>query len=260
MRLRDLNELQKSFQEYLLHQHLQIRDAIVSTDNVPAIARLEIYREAYYARLLESLSHDYDILHRLIGDDEFHPLAQNYIDAYPSHFRSIRWFGKDLAHFMRQTGTYDTMPWLIELAEFEWLLSEAFDAQDNSICTLETMAKIPLDLWPQLRFKLHPSFRQLNVSWNTVSMWKSIKEQDEYLSSEKKTAETTCIMWRKQNEVQFCELPRDEIYILNAMASARNFSEICEGLCEWMDEENIALHAAQLLKRFIIDGLIIEIN
>jgi hypothetical protein len=43
------------------------------------------------------------------------------------------------------------------------------------------------------------------------------------------------------------------------MQSEKTFSEICEGLCEWVTEEQVAMHAATLLKRFINDEIITAI-
>ena len=38
------------------------------------------------------------------------------------------------------------------------------------------------------------------------------------------------------------------------------FAAICEGLCEWVDAQNVAAHAAGLLKQWLTDGLISEIG
>lgn len=257
--MRDLIELQRNFQAYLLYQAKAIKPAVISTDHVPAETRLEIYRHAYYGRLIEALSHDYPILYQSMDAEEFHCLCELFIQAFPSKYRSIRWFGNELAKWMRETKPYDDKPWLSDLAEFEWLLTEAFDAKDCAVMTVESMANIPFDHWPTLRFKLHPSIRQINLVWNTVSLWTSMKEKDEYLPPEKQAVETTWLIWRNKREVQFSALTMEERYILNAMASGHDFSEICEGLCEWQEDENIAAFTAQLLKKFITDGLILEI-
>jgi len=41
--------------------------------------------------------------------------------------------------------------------------------------------------------------------------------------------------------------------------AGESFASICEGLVEWIDAQNVALHAAGLLKRWITDGMIANI-
>jgi hypothetical protein len=39
-----------------------------------------------------------------------------------------------------------------------------------------------------------------------------------------------------------------------------NFGELCERLCEWVEESSAAFHAASMLKRWMIDGLLTRID
>ena len=48
--------------------------------------------------------------------------------------------------------------------------------------------------------------------------------------------------------------------MLDALREGRSFAEICEGLTEWIDARNVALHAAGLLKQWLEDGMINEIR
>ena len=255
--MRNLAELQKKFQHYLLQQDPRIESDIVDMPPVSANARLDIYRDAYYLRLLEALQHDYPVLSALLGDEQFDQLGRCYIDQFPSNFRSIRWYGQQLADFLQQNKHQD---WLIEMAHFEWLLTESFDAADSKIVIVDEVAGIPHNQWPEMRFKLHPSLRELSLSWNTVAIWKSYKERKKFISTQKSHSKTDWIIWRKQLAIQFCSLQPDEIYMINAMAAGENFGQICEGLCEWIDEQQVAIQAAILLKRFVLDDLIQEIQ
>ena len=40
------------------------------------------------------------------------------------------------------------------------------------------------------------------------------------------------------------------------MINGLTFGEICEGLCQWIAEDNAGVHAASLLKGWITTGLI----
>jgi hypothetical protein len=161
--------------------------------------------------------------------------------------------------FLRES-SYSDRPWLAEMAEFEWLLMEAFDATDTSIISIEEMSNIPHEKWPELRFKMHPSLRRLNLQWNIVAIWNAITNQTACPSPLEAEEQLSWMIWRKELSTMSCSLSMDEAYVIDAMNSEENFSSICEGLCEWIDPENVAMHAALLLKRFILDNLVIQID
>lgn len=253
--MRNLQDLQTHFQNYLLHLNPAIKPAIISTENAGAVTRLEIYRNAYYLRLIEAIEQDYPGLRAFMGIAEFHECLRLFIDKHPSHFRSLRWYGGALPAFLKETKPYSDYPWFAEMAEFEWLLVQAFDAADRSCVTVDDMALVPFEQWPQLRFLLHPSLYCLNLSWNVVALWQAFQEEVEPPMLEQRDL-ATWIIWRNDLHVQFCALEVDAAFVILAMQTGHTFSEICEGLCEWIDEQNVATHAALLLKRFILDGLI----
>lgn len=257
--MRDLHTLQTHFQDFLLRHDSDIKSEIIDMNNVSAETRLEIYREGYALRLLEALRNDYPVLSKLMGDDRFDLLGRDYIQAHPSHFRSIRWFGSTLADFMHLKTLFTELPWLIEMTHFEWLLTEAFDAADSHEMTLDEMGLIPFESWPEMRFSLHPSLRKIHLSWNTVPMWNAIKDENECPEPQKSDAPVCWIIWRKNYDMHFCSLTADEAFVIDAMLAGENFSAICEGLCEWIQENEVAMHAALILKRFILDSLVSEI-
>lgn len=255
--MRSLDELQKQFQAFLLQNQSGIESDIVSTEKVPALQRLQIYQDAYYSRLLEVLQQDYPVLCHCLGSDEFEQLGRDYIDAHPSRYRSIRWFGSGLSHFANQHPLYSAHPWVYELASFEWLLMETFDACDHPVLMLEEMAAIPPHKWAETRFIVSPSLRRLNLHWNVVALWKEKMEKDETkLLPEQTNTAVNWVVWRMGHEVQFASLTTDQAYLLDAMADNQNFGTLCEGLCKWVKEDEVALHAAQQLKRFIADKML----
>lgn len=255
----DLKRLQDQFQNYLLNQDPLICNKIISTTKVPATSRLEIYREGYFLRLLEVLQNDFEGLHTLLGDHQFEELAYHYIKTHPSTFRSVRWFGKFLFQYLQNTEPYRDQPFLVEMAQFEWALTEAFDAQNSNTITIETMSGIQPDDWPYIHFKLHPSQRILTFFWNIIPLWNAVKNKGDIVAPTYSSESTDWIIWRNQLTTQFYSLSAAEAYMLNAMAANENFGAICVGLCQWIEENQVAQQAASLLKQFITDNLISEI-
>jgi hypothetical protein len=251
--LLNLRELQLAFQQYILTQDSPIKNHIIETSKVSRDKRLEIYLNAYYLRFIEILSDDYVLLKHVMGEDAYEKLCCAYIDANPSTFRSARWFGKYLPTYLKNSPLYSNQPHLSEIASFEWLLTESFDAADAPTVTVNDMALIPDTAWPTLCFELHPSLRQISLEWNTADLWDAYKMHQE-ISLQKSNDCIPWILWRKELDIHFRSLTEEENAMLNGMIAGKNFSEICEDLCDYMAVETVAMQAAMILKDFIMDG------
>lgn len=64
------------------------------------------------------------------------------------------------------------------------------------------------------------------------------------------------LVWRQDLRTYFRSLSVDEAWAVDTAAGGSSFADICEGLCEWIDAQNVAAHAAGLLKRWVADGLV----
>ncbi len=255
-----LQNLEQSFQNYLLHDDQAIFHHVVGTNKVPVDVRLGIYSNAYRSRLHEALTVSYSALEHYLGYESFETLCYAYIDAHPSEFRSLRWFGDQLPTFLEHHLPYNALPYLAELAQFEWAMDLAFDAAGLRVIQLEDMQNIPHDAWLNMRLQVHPSVHRLDLSWNVVQIWQAIADEkipDEPYDSALKVR---WIVWRKELTTQFSSLPEDEAWAIDALMNSATFGEICEGLCRWVDEQNAGMHAASLLKGWITAGLITGIS
>jgi len=256
-----LRHLQEGFQTYILHRAGAFQEQIIGTEDVAARERLEIYAEAYRLRLLEALETDFIALHAFLGPDRFDEVGRAYIDNYPSDHFSLRYFGRHLSKFLTTTAPYKDNPLLAELAAFDWALTDAFDAEDGAVAAIEDMAGLPLDAWPTARFVPHSSFRRLDLRWNAPAIWKAADQKlDDLPQPEQAHYPIAWAVWRQNLDSYFRSLSVDEAWALDAMARGESFAEICEGLCEWIDAQHVAAHAAGLLKQWLTDGMISEIQ
>lgn len=52
----------------------------------------------------------------------------------------------------------------------------------------------------------------------------------------------------------------EESFSLDSFMQGQCFSEICEGLCEWLDDEQVAVNAAGFLQAWVSDGWITNLE
>jgi len=251
-----LGELQKTFQQFLLAGEPAIRHHVTDTERCDADTRLGVYYDAYRLRLIEALETDFVALRACVGDERFDAIGRAYIDVWPSRHPSLRYFGQHLSRFLKEDVRYRDEPVLAELALFDWTLIDAFDAQDVPLLRLDTVGTIAPEDWPTMRFSAHPSLRRIDLMWNAPEIWQAVDAKTELPSPVRATHPRAWLVWRKALNSFFRELPVDEAWSIDALLAGATFGEICEGLTEWIDAQNVAAHAAALLKTWIAEDML----
>ncbi len=253
-----LNELQVNFKRYLMTGYPAIAAHIASVGESQQKPRLAVYANAYRARLVEALAADYEALKAVLGDDSFIDLCHDYLDAHPSTGFSLRSFGQHLPDYLRRV--HRRQPYLGELAEFEWLLTEAFDAPDAPVVGVEDVSRIPPGSWACLRMRLHPSVHRLRLNWNVVNIRQSAKDTAAIPAAERLPEPVACIIWRDGLTTQYRSLMPDEESALVAAEGGATFTELCEQLAAHdVPQDQVPLRAAGLLKTWLTSALISEV-
>lgn len=263
--MNQLTELQLDFQSYLLAagKHSAFHGRIIDDAKVGAERRLGIYYDAYRLRLIEALSNGYPKLHLLLGGDLFDSTARSYIDAYPSPYRNLRWFGDAMAeHLLDRLPQH---PIAAEMADFEWNLALAFDAEDTPVLQLADLAAIPPEDWAEVSFVFQPSIKPLPLRWNTVAVWKALDAEETPPVPEQQSSFETWLIWRHELTPRFRSIEAMEEIALNAAIGGATFGDICETLgmqlekaqaLEYDAQEEATVKAAQYLASWLESGMI----
>ena len=68
------------------------------------------------------------------------------------------------------------------------------------------------------------------------------------------------LLWRQQLKTHWRSLDVHEAWALEQAAAGESFADICEGLLEWVDAEQVALVAAGFLRQWISDQLVTDLG
>jgi hypothetical protein len=228
----------------------------VDCGNVSRRVGLTIYTHAYAARLRETLEHDHPVLGSYLGDALWDDMCRGYIDAHPSRVRSLRDFGANLPDFLAQADAFRTQPQIAELALFERRLLDSFDAPDDTHAEWDALIATPAAGWPTLRVRFHPSLRLHQVGWNSVDIWRAIKNE---MSPPAAHAATSCgwALWRDRERVgRFRSLDAEESAALALCRSGGDFAQLCESLTESHAPESVPQVALGYLHTWCAEGWI----
>jgi hypothetical protein len=134
------------------------------SSRLSGIERIEIYHDAYRARLVECLADDYPALRNALGEPRFDALCQAYVAEHPSRSPNLNFFGRHMSRFCRTRR--DSVPaWSGDLAALEWAMVEVIHAAPVESPSEETLAKIAPADWPRARFSSSDAVRVLEFEY-----------------------------------------------------------------------------------------------
>lgn len=253
-----LAELQRDFQRHVMDGLERIVDAVDGSTEVPATLRLAIYSEAYRLRLTEALATTLPRLQQLLGEEQFADLAREYIDLCPSSYPSIRWFGDQMPRLLQKS--FPEHPWLAELAMWEWSVAAAFDGADAEAVGIEALAAIAPERWPTLTFQFHPTVQMLAMSTNAPVIFKALSADDPPPECVALDEAQSWLIWRAGLKTQYRSLGPDEVAALAVMRDGGSFEMLCDALCAWHDAAAVPAQAAGLLKRWVVEQMIVGVS
>ena len=254
-----LRELQRDMQRHLLGEESGVTAAIVDAPPLPAAERLAIYRNAYQVRLIDALHETYPVLHGLLGDEAWVELGQAFVATHPSVFRSIRWYGRELADYLADAAPFSDAPILSEVALLEWTLAEVFDATDALPLPRSALSAVEPSAWATLTFEFHPSLRRLAFSWNTAAVWKAMSQDETPPRPEMAPAPMPWMLWRQNLQNYFRSMNAVESTALDSALRGHNFAQLCEDLSAQLPPEEIPAAAASLLGTWADGGIIVRV-
>ena len=224
-------------------------------------ARFHIYTHGYRVRMIEALQENYPVLARVLGDDDFAALANDFVQANPSQTASIRWFGATLAEFVARQPEQLPHLALLDLIRMEWALSTAFDSPDAETLVADALTVIAAETWPQLRFVAHPSVQLLAMQWNVEPIWSALSNDPDASTDAPDELAHHLLVWRAGHVNQWRSLQEQEATLLAALMSGCSFGELC-AMCESLYEnqlditEQVAATVAGYLRSWVDSGLL----
>jgi len=230
-----------------------IEEMVAGDAQLPALARLEIYADMYFARIHDVLGDEYAKTAAALGAAAFHELVLDYLDACRPDDPSMREVGARLPAFLAAHPTAAHRPWLAELARLERARLEMVDSADAETLTLEALRTLPPERFPGLRLKLVPSHALFTTRFDVVPLWRS----DEPGAAIPEPSPTALLVWRREIEVWHRAVAGEEADWLRRLASGNvTFAELCDGLGRGRSDEAAAARAFELVGRWATDGLL----
>lgn len=260
---KDSKSFHRQFEAYLKGEDNAITDAVISDEKGDATERMNIYRDAYAIRLIDILYGDFPTIYQILGTQTFVEMARAYLAKYPSTSFTVRHFGQHLGKFLHETTPYADYPYLWQMADFEWAKGTVFDAPDTDIFTLEQLVEIPAEAWDTATFEFVPAMTRLIYDYNIPQIWQAVSNSNDDDNLPEPVAldkPMPWVMWRKDLNPNWYSMQDDEDWFFIQARRGMAFGDLCEGLSQWIDdEEKIAGRAAEIVRRWIDEAMLVAI-
>jgi hypothetical protein len=141
-----------------------------AADTDPGFA---IYRRNLRGNFAQVLALEFPSLQRLLGEQAFRALAQDFQREHPSRSGNLHGIGAPLASYLRSRLAASPRAWLADVAALEWAWEDAAVAADaGSSVDVAAFASLDPDAQMAQRARLHPALRVLRSAAPIHTIWR----------------------------------------------------------------------------------------
>lgn len=211
-------------------------DCFVSTPDLSAEERLDIYANMFVWRQIDALREDFPKLAQLLGDEGFYATAEKYLRAHPSTHPSLGQLGRHFASFLAESP--GQRPDLADLAALEWARCEVFEEAHVGAATPDLVGSPDP---ARIVLRPVPALRLLSLRHDVVTLWKNL--EDDGTAPPPHPQPSAVAVWRKELVVFHVRIAPDEALALRRAMSGATLGEVCEAFAERQDAVRAALSA-----------------
>ncbi len=232
------------------------------------LARLEIYRRAYHARLIECLLDDYPAVAAALGEMGFDELCRRYIAIHPSTDPNLNAFGRHMESLCRaeaeaeRESTTSTSAlrgpssFIADLAALEWAIVEVIHAASADPLTMTGLGEIPASRWADARLMATPAFRLLRSGYPVNRYFQAFREGNDPAPPEPEAS--AVVVYRSGPTIWRMDLSEAAFELLHALTSGQSLAASLEGASQALsgvDESEAAERVGRWFRDWVSSGL-----
>jgi hypothetical protein len=252
--MRDLEHLEHWLQTVIMHQGgvragvsspearqligvapWEVEKVVTRSRALTGLERLEIYHNAYYARLLECLREEFPAFARAVGEEAFNNFCVDYLQKYPSRSYTLNLLAANFPRYLAESrpeldeGDTTGGGWadfLIDLATLELTYGEVFDGpgvEGHRLLDVERLQGISPERWPQARLVSVPCLRLLALRYPVHRYARAVRQEKKPKFPRRRS--TWLAVTRRNYVVRRYELTRLQHRLLEPLVAGKSVGE-----------------------------------
>jgi hypothetical protein len=226
-----LLELQRAFGASLLREQDDAVCAVIVDEGFTAAERLRIYRNTCRSTLIATLRMTYPAIDRLVGREFFDLAAAQFVGAHPARTAYLNEYGAEFADFLAAFAPASRLPYLADVARFEWALGVAANAVDAPLLGTAALASVDAADHASLRFEAHPSVSLLLLAYPADEIADAVLSGDEAAMAQVDLASgpVRLVVHRGPDGVQAQRLESQEHDFLSRLCAGEPLGRLVQG-------------------------------
>ena len=148
-----------------------------------ATERLNIYRNNFLIGLGEALNTNFPVVRQMVGADFFAQAARAFILRAPPGKPCLFEYGAGFSEFLAELPDMAKLPYVAEMASFEFARIAAYHAAVEALLTEAAIARIPPEKLADLPIGLAKHVRLLPVRFPILDLWQAHQAPDPDLAA-----------------------------------------------------------------------------
>ena len=186
-------------------------------------AAVDVYRTGHIVRLTEALGETFEAVWWVAGDEYYFQLAKEFLLEHSSTSYNLSDFGKTFPDFLDKRHPFSDLPFLGDLARFEWLFKKVFHLPPHTGLTPEHFQEQALS--GSLRLAFGPSARLFRSPFSVYGVWKARGTTQTSLPEKDWNHPQWLLCYKHQQQVYIKQVSEPEYLLLHHLISGASIEE-----------------------------------
>lgn len=163
---------QSTFTSALFDPEQGVPKGLVNPDGTQASKRFDIYRNNVMHSLIEAMGEAFPATKKIVGDGFFEAAATLYIRQSPPKSPILMLYGDDFSEFLAGFAPAESIPYLPEIAAYEYQRRRVYHAKDSIPIAADLLAGMDEETLLASRFEMSPALHLHRYEHPVESIWR----------------------------------------------------------------------------------------
>ncbi len=219
-----LNKVQTTFKELMLKPVKNLEDYdgdlldVFEENDISRHDRLKVYHNNVVGSLTEAIRATYPLIENLVGEGFIKAMTRAFIFDHPPSGGCLHEYGAGFDEFIKSYEPAKALPYLPDMATFEFATNTAYYAPDDIALPADALAQIPPENLGETFLSLRPSATLISSRYPILAIQEFCESADQNDPPDLKTDyKTKLLIIRPQLEVNIMPLDQDEYLTLTLL-------------------------------------------
>jgi hypothetical protein len=227
-----LRDLQAAFAAHLGGADRPDLIGAVTSDAIPAAARLDVYRHHVLESLSAALAATFPTVQALVGPDFFRKLARDFVRQCLPTQPVMAEYGAEFPAFLVACMPLHDLPYLADVARLDWALNVAFQAPADQRLTAADLSGVPPERLPSMFVAMPHGTALITSPYPLDLIWQASQPDAVQDTVDLNSGGSHLLVLRRIADAVFISLSAGEAAFLASLGGRRTLEQAAAAACQ----------------------------